>query len=67
MWDVPRDPIGCIRSAAMFYVVPVAAIVKTIVYMGVRAILGCIIGSSRLCNSKWNYGRYPDGQKMKKH
>eukprot|EP00965_Chrysotila_dentata_P089112 2942203-Pleurochrysis_carterae.AAC.1 len=28
---IPGDPIGCIRPAAMFYVVPVATIVKTII------------------------------------
>eukprot|EP00965_Chrysotila_dentata_P025550 849688-Pleurochrysis_carterae.AAC.1 len=33
-----------------FYVVPVATTVKTIVYMGLRAILRCSAGSSRLCN-----------------
>eukprot|EP00965_Chrysotila_dentata_P049357 1635657-Pleurochrysis_carterae.AAC.1 len=32
--------IGCIRSAAIFYVVTVSTSVKTIVYMGLRAILG---------------------------
>eukprot|EP00965_Chrysotila_dentata_P260555 6213947-Pleurochrysis_carterae.AAC.4 len=37
--NIPRDPIGCIRSAAIFYV-PVATNVKTIVYMGLRATLG---------------------------
>eukprot|EP00965_Chrysotila_dentata_P170330 5622196-Pleurochrysis_carterae.AAC.2 len=37
-----RDPIGCIRSAAMFYVVLVAMDVKTIVYVGFRTIsVGC--------------------------
>eukprot|EP00965_Chrysotila_dentata_P066732 2209468-Pleurochrysis_carterae.AAC.2 len=41
MWDIPRDPIGCIRSAAMLYVVPVATIVKAVVYMGLRATLRC--------------------------
>eukprot|EP00965_Chrysotila_dentata_P255432 6212222-Pleurochrysis_carterae.AAC.1 len=56
MWDIPRDPIGCIRSAAMFHVVPVATNVKTIVCMGFRAILGCSTGSGRLCNSGWNFG-----------
>eukprot|EP00965_Chrysotila_dentata_P077132 2546547-Pleurochrysis_carterae.AAC.1 len=30
MWVIPRNPTGCIRSAAMFYVVPVATNVKTI-------------------------------------
>eukprot|EP00965_Chrysotila_dentata_P227355 6195964-Pleurochrysis_carterae.AAC.1 len=30
MWDIPRDPIGCIQSAAMLYVVPVATIMETI-------------------------------------
>eukprot|EP00965_Chrysotila_dentata_P011808 387442-Pleurochrysis_carterae.AAC.1 len=34
----------------MFYVVPVATNVKTIVLMGLLAILGCNTGSSRLCN-----------------
>eukprot|EP00965_Chrysotila_dentata_P002188 72004-Pleurochrysis_carterae.AAC.1 len=51
MWDIPRDPIGFIRSAAMFYVVPVATNVKTMIYMGLRAILGCSTGNSCLCNS----------------
>eukprot|EP00965_Chrysotila_dentata_P245955 6206871-Pleurochrysis_carterae.AAC.2 len=49
MWDIPHDPIGCIRLAAMFYVVPIATDVETIVYMGLRAILGCSTGSSRPC------------------
>eukprot|EP00965_Chrysotila_dentata_P059177 1963881-Pleurochrysis_carterae.AAC.1 len=49
MWDNPCDPIECIRSAAMFYMVPIATIVKTIIYMGLRAILGCSTGSTRLC------------------
>eukprot|EP00965_Chrysotila_dentata_P117821 3893548-Pleurochrysis_carterae.AAC.1 len=34
----------------MFYVVPAATIMKTIVYVGLRSILGCSTGSSRLCN-----------------
>eukprot|EP00965_Chrysotila_dentata_P226324 6195327-Pleurochrysis_carterae.AAC.2 len=50
MWDIPRDPhpIGSyvLRGA------PVARIVKTIVYMGLRATLRCSTGS-RLCNSEW--------------
>eukprot|EP00965_Chrysotila_dentata_P084231 2781448-Pleurochrysis_carterae.AAC.1 len=58
MWDIPRDPIGCIRSAAKLHVVPVATIVKTIVEMGLRAILGCSTGNSRLCNSEWNLFLY---------
>eukprot|EP00965_Chrysotila_dentata_P257451 6212890-Pleurochrysis_carterae.AAC.1 len=41
MWDIPRDPIGYIRSAAMFYVVPVATIMETMFNMGLRAISGC--------------------------
>eukprot|EP00965_Chrysotila_dentata_P225615 6194876-Pleurochrysis_carterae.AAC.1 len=44
----------------MFYAVPVATIVKNMVYMGLRAILGCSTGSSRLCNSKWNLFMYID-------
>eukprot|EP00965_Chrysotila_dentata_P107277 3544024-Pleurochrysis_carterae.AAC.7 len=52
MWNIPRDPIGCFRSTAMFYVVPVATIVKTMIYMGLRAILGCSTRCSGLCNSK---------------
>eukprot|EP00965_Chrysotila_dentata_P177995 5879801-Pleurochrysis_carterae.AAC.1 len=35
----------------MFYVVPVATKVKTMIYMGLRAILGCSAASSRLYNS----------------
>eukprot|EP00965_Chrysotila_dentata_P238765 6202706-Pleurochrysis_carterae.AAC.2 len=58
MRDIPRDPIGCIRSAAMFSVVLVATIVKTIAYMVLRAILRCSTGSSRLCNSGWNLFMY---------
>eukprot|EP00965_Chrysotila_dentata_P087839 2900025-Pleurochrysis_carterae.AAC.1 len=38
MWDIPRDPIGCILLAAMFYVVPVATIMETTFCMGLRAI-----------------------------
>eukprot|EP00965_Chrysotila_dentata_P239629 6203213-Pleurochrysis_carterae.AAC.2 len=34
----PREPIGWIRSAAMFYVVPVDTNRKTMIYMGLRAI-----------------------------
>eukprot|EP00965_Chrysotila_dentata_P194060 6176126-Pleurochrysis_carterae.AAC.1 len=49
---IPRDPIGCVQSAAMFYVVPDATNVKTMIYMGLHAILGCSTGSSRLCNTK---------------
>eukprot|EP00965_Chrysotila_dentata_P202309 6181060-Pleurochrysis_carterae.AAC.1 len=44
MRDIPCGPIGCIRSAAMFYVVPLATNVKTMMYMGLRAILGCSTG-----------------------
>eukprot|EP00965_Chrysotila_dentata_P237053 6201658-Pleurochrysis_carterae.AAC.1 len=36
----PRDTIGCIRSAAVLHVVPVAANGNTMIYMGLRAILG---------------------------
>eukprot|EP00965_Chrysotila_dentata_P122420 4046076-Pleurochrysis_carterae.AAC.1 len=55
MWDIPRDPIGCIRSAAMSYVVPAASTdVKTLIYMGIRAVLGCSTGGSRLRNSYKN-------------
>eukprot|EP00965_Chrysotila_dentata_P194059 6176124-Pleurochrysis_carterae.AAC.1 len=50
----PRDPIGCIRSATMFYVMPVATNVKTMIYMGLCATLGCSSGSSRLCKS-WGH------------
>eukprot|EP00965_Chrysotila_dentata_P083732 2763067-Pleurochrysis_carterae.AAC.1 len=50
--SAPRpDDIGCIRSAAMFYEVPVATSVKTIANIGLRAILGCSTGSSCICNS----------------
>eukprot|EP00965_Chrysotila_dentata_P087840 2900026-Pleurochrysis_carterae.AAC.1 len=38
MSDILRDPIGCILLAAMFYVVPVATIMETTFYMGLRAI-----------------------------
>eukprot|EP00965_Chrysotila_dentata_P093407 3085704-Pleurochrysis_carterae.AAC.1 len=41
IWNIPHDPIGCIRSAAMFYVVPVATIMKTMFNMGLRATSGC--------------------------
>eukprot|EP00965_Chrysotila_dentata_P202725 6181271-Pleurochrysis_carterae.AAC.2 len=41
IWDIPNDPIGCIRSAAMFYLVPVATIMETMFYMGLRAISEC--------------------------
>eukprot|EP00965_Chrysotila_dentata_P098711 3263835-Pleurochrysis_carterae.AAC.2 len=51
MWNIPRDPIGCIRSTAMVYVVPLATDVKTMTYMGLRAISGSSAGSSRLGNS----------------
>eukprot|EP00965_Chrysotila_dentata_P258227 6213149-Pleurochrysis_carterae.AAC.1 len=47
----PHDPIGCIRSAATFYVVPMATNVKTMIYMLLRARTGCCTGSSCLCNS----------------
>eukprot|EP00965_Chrysotila_dentata_P174423 5757821-Pleurochrysis_carterae.AAC.2 len=47
----PREAIACIRSAAMFYKVPIATNVKTMIYMGLSAILGYNTGSSRLCNS----------------
>eukprot|EP00965_Chrysotila_dentata_P086608 2859653-Pleurochrysis_carterae.AAC.1 len=52
MWEIISDPIGCIQSVAMFYVVPVASIRKTIVYLRLRAILGRSAGSSRICNSE---------------
>eukprot|EP00965_Chrysotila_dentata_P072109 2382279-Pleurochrysis_carterae.AAC.1 len=29
IWDIPDDRIRCIRSAAMFYVVPLATIMET--------------------------------------
>eukprot|EP00965_Chrysotila_dentata_P152575 5042141-Pleurochrysis_carterae.AAC.1 len=58
MWDIPRDPIGCIPLAANFCVVPVATNVNTIAYMELRAILGCSTGSSYLCNSLWNLFMY---------
>eukprot|EP00965_Chrysotila_dentata_P261939 6214415-Pleurochrysis_carterae.AAC.3 len=41
IWDIPHDPVGCIRSAAMFYVVPVATIMETMFYMGLRATSEC--------------------------
>eukprot|EP00965_Chrysotila_dentata_P259590 6213608-Pleurochrysis_carterae.AAC.10 len=47
---------------AMFYVVPVATNSKTVVYMGLRAILGCSTGSSRLCNSYRNWRLSTIGQ-----
>eukprot|EP00965_Chrysotila_dentata_P029660 986068-Pleurochrysis_carterae.AAC.7 len=40
-----------IRSAALFYVVPVATNVKTIIHMGLRAVLGCSTASSRRYDS----------------
>eukprot|EP00965_Chrysotila_dentata_P211264 6186374-Pleurochrysis_carterae.AAC.4 len=57
MWDIPRDSFECSRSAAMLYVVAVATNVKTIVYMGLRAFLGCSTGSSRLYFPKKTTGR----------
>eukprot|EP00965_Chrysotila_dentata_P187471 6172151-Pleurochrysis_carterae.AAC.1 len=41
LWHIPHDPIGCIRSAAMCNVVPVATIVETVFNMWLRAISGC--------------------------
>eukprot|EP00965_Chrysotila_dentata_P261368 6214230-Pleurochrysis_carterae.AAC.2 len=41
IWDTPHDPIGCIRSAATFYVVPVATILKIMFNVGLRPIFGC--------------------------
>eukprot|EP00965_Chrysotila_dentata_P195334 6176927-Pleurochrysis_carterae.AAC.1 len=41
IWDILHDPIGCIRSAAILYVVPVATIMETMFNMGLRAISGC--------------------------
>eukprot|EP00965_Chrysotila_dentata_P147998 4885220-Pleurochrysis_carterae.AAC.1 len=38
---IPHDPIGCIRSAVFLYEVPVATIMKTVFYIGLRAISGC--------------------------
>eukprot|EP00965_Chrysotila_dentata_P135772 4488317-Pleurochrysis_carterae.AAC.1 len=49
MWDIPHDPTGCIRLAAMFYVVPIATDAEAIVHMGLHAILGCSTGSNRPC------------------
>eukprot|EP00965_Chrysotila_dentata_P195290 6176910-Pleurochrysis_carterae.AAC.1 len=40
IWDITHDPIGRIRSAAVFNVVPVATIMKTMFNMGLRAISG---------------------------
>eukprot|EP00965_Chrysotila_dentata_P014293 473756-Pleurochrysis_carterae.AAC.1 len=55
MWNIPRDPIGCIRSGAvMFYLAPVTTNVKTMMYTGLRTILACSTGSGRLCNSVKN-------------
>eukprot|EP00965_Chrysotila_dentata_P250092 6209248-Pleurochrysis_carterae.AAC.2 len=51
-WDMPHDPIGCIRSAAMFNVVPIATTTETMIHIGLRAILRSSIASSRLCNCK---------------
>eukprot|EP00965_Chrysotila_dentata_P124379 4111580-Pleurochrysis_carterae.AAC.1 len=49
-WDILRDPIGCMRSAAMFYVMPVATMMETMLYMGLRAILRLSsTEDSRLC------------------
>eukprot|EP00965_Chrysotila_dentata_P170506 5628780-Pleurochrysis_carterae.AAC.1 len=39
IWDIAHDPIGCIRSTAMFYMVPVPTIMEAIINMGLRAIL----------------------------
>eukprot|EP00965_Chrysotila_dentata_P231872 6198614-Pleurochrysis_carterae.AAC.1 len=41
MWDIPRDPIGRIRSVAMLYVVPVATVMETMSDIGLCAISGC--------------------------
>eukprot|EP00965_Chrysotila_dentata_P059790 1983533-Pleurochrysis_carterae.AAC.1 len=50
--DIPRDQIGCIRSAAMFHAMPVATNVKTVIYRGLRVIIiGCGTGSKRFCKS----------------
>eukprot|EP00965_Chrysotila_dentata_P243195 6205285-Pleurochrysis_carterae.AAC.1 len=35
--DIPRDPIGYIRSAVMFSVVPVATMMQTMFYVELRA------------------------------
>eukprot|EP00965_Chrysotila_dentata_P126465 4180925-Pleurochrysis_carterae.AAC.1 len=52
MGDIPCDPsLVCIQSEAMFYVVPVATNVKTMIYMGLRVTSGCRTASSRFCNS----------------
>eukprot|EP00965_Chrysotila_dentata_P042999 1427815-Pleurochrysis_carterae.AAC.2 len=45
------DQIGCIRLAAMFYVMPVAMDVETVFHIKLRAVLGCSTGSIRLSNS----------------
>eukprot|EP00965_Chrysotila_dentata_P039410 1310226-Pleurochrysis_carterae.AAC.2 len=47
-----HDPNECFRSAAMFYVVPVAMIRETMVYMGLRAISEVVLKvvTSILCN-----------------
>eukprot|EP00965_Chrysotila_dentata_P206355 6183485-Pleurochrysis_carterae.AAC.1 len=58
----------------MFYVVPVATNVKTVVHMGLRAILGCCTGNSRrplqLLVERWRLSTikqvvywYVDGQR----
>eukprot|EP00965_Chrysotila_dentata_P074661 2466542-Pleurochrysis_carterae.AAC.3 len=37
----PHDPVGCIRPAAMFYLVPVATIMETMFNMELLGISGC--------------------------
>eukprot|EP00965_Chrysotila_dentata_P192905 6175436-Pleurochrysis_carterae.AAC.3 len=39
----PQDPIECIRSAAVFYVVPIVTDVKTMINLGLRAILDLVL------------------------
>eukprot|EP00965_Chrysotila_dentata_P143596 4744647-Pleurochrysis_carterae.AAC.2 len=57
----PRDPIGCIRLAAMFYVVPVPTIMETMFYMGLRAgsapYLSVEVGDHALCGAVDGLGR----------
>eukprot|EP00965_Chrysotila_dentata_P034415 1145600-Pleurochrysis_carterae.AAC.5 len=44
MRDIPRDPIGCIRSATMLYVMSVATNMKTMLCMGLCDTILCKCG-----------------------
>eukprot|EP00965_Chrysotila_dentata_P178445 5893408-Pleurochrysis_carterae.AAC.2 len=48
----PNDPIGCFLSVAMFYAVPKATDMETMIYTGLQTILGCRTESSRLCRAQ---------------